>query len=165
MGIETPAINLAIGSASHGRQTGQMLEGLERVMLAERPDWVIVLGDTNSTLAGALAAVKLHLPVAHVEAGLRSFNRQMPEEINRVIADHSADLLFAPTEVAVGNLAREGIPAEHVRFVGDVMYDAFRRFLPTALKRSRIREELGLRGGDYVLATVHRARIRMMCNG
>jgi UDP-GlcNAc3NAcA epimerase len=157
MGIEAPAINLSIGSAPHGRQTGHMLEGLERVMIDERPDWVIVLGDTNSTLAGALAAVKLHLPVAHVEAGLRSFNRRMPEEINRVLTDHAADLLFAPTEIAVRNLSNEGIFGDRVQFVGDVMYDAFRRFLPTALTRSRIRDELGLRSGSYVLATVHRA--------
>jgi UDP-GlcNAc3NAcA epimerase len=157
MDIESPAINLEVGSGPHGKQTARMLDGLERVMLEHGPNWVMVFGDTNSTLAGALAAAKLHIPIGHVEAGLRSFNRRMPEEINRVLTDHASDLLFAPTETAVQNLAHEGIPSERVRHVGDVMFDAFQRFLPTALARSRIRRSLGLCDGGYVLATVHRA--------
>ena len=119
--IPAPDHHLGIGSGSHGAQTGRMLEAVERVLLDERPDWVLVYGDTNSTLAGALAAAKLHLPVAHVEAGLRSFNRRMPEEINRVLTDHVSGLLFAPTLAAVVNLRREGIAESHIRLVGDVM--------------------------------------------
>lgn len=155
--IPQPAYNLGIGSGSHGAQTGRMLESLERVLVEERPDMVLVYGDTNSTLAGALAAVKLHIPVAHVEAGLRSFNRRMPEEINRVLTDHAADVLFAPTEEAVGNLRREGIPDGRVVLVGDVMYDAALFYAELARKRSHVLERLGLTSKGYVLATVHRA--------
>lgn len=122
--IPKPDYHLGIGGGTHGQNTGRMLEAIERVLMEEKPDWVLVYGDTDSTLAGALAAAKLHVPVAHVEAGLRSFNRRMPEEINRVLTDHIADLLFAPTEVAVRNLLREGIPPDRVHWVGDVMYDA-----------------------------------------
>lgn len=122
--LPQPDYHLGIGSATHGAQTGRMLEAIERVLLEEKPDWVLVYGDTNSTLAGALAAVKLHIPLAHVEAGLRSFNRRMPEEINHVLSDHASDLLFAPTEKAVQNLRREGIPEERIHLVGDVMYNA-----------------------------------------
>jgi UDP-N-acetylglucosamine 2-epimerase len=158
-GLELPApdVNLGVGSGLHGAQTGTMLAGIEGIMLAERPDWALVYGDTNSTLAGALAASKLHLPVAHVEAGLRSFNRSMPEEINRVVADHLSDRLLCPSQTAVDNLAREGI-SRHVHLVGDVMLDvlnwAKQRAAPqgpATLKR------LGLEERRYVLATVHRS--------
>ena len=142
--IPQPDVNLGIGSASHGRQTGEMLTGIEAVLLKERPDWVLVYGDTNSTLAGALAAVKLHIPVAHVEAGLRSFNRRMPEEVNRVLTDHIADLLFCPTRAAVDNLHAEGIVAG-VHNVGDVMCDAVLHNSARAATHSRILEELGIR--------------------
>lgn len=155
--IPAPDYNLGIGSGPHGAQTGRMLEELERVMLAERPDWVLVYGDTNSTLAGALAAAKLHLPVAHVEAGLRSFNRSMPEEINRVLADHLAGLLFAPTDAAVRNLAREGIEGERVLKTGDVMYDAALYYAAKAERSSDVLARLGLAPGAYILATIHRA--------
>lgn len=109
--IPEPKYNLAIGSGSHGAQTGQMLAAIEKVLIEEGPDWVLIYGDTNSTLAGALAAAKLHIPLAHVEAGLRSFNRRMPEEINRVVADQLSTLLLCPSQVAVDNLAAEGIPS------------------------------------------------------
>src|SRR5215471_18454017 len=124
LGLEPPRINLGIHGDSHGNMTGKMLAALERVIIAEQPDLVLVPGDTNSTLAGALAAAKLRVPVAHLEAGLRSFNRSMPEELNRVLTDHASDLLFAPTAAAVENLQREGIAGDRVRLVGDVMYDA-----------------------------------------
>jgi UDP-GlcNAc3NAcA epimerase len=148
--------NLGIGSGSHGAQTGRMLEALEAAIVAERPDWVLVYGDTNSTLAGTLAAVKLHVPVAHVEAGLRSFNRAMPEEANRVATDHLADLLLAPTELAMHNLAREGLAKRAVR-TGDVMYDVMLRFADRAARESTVLARLGLEPGGYVLATIHRA--------
>lgn len=157
LGIPAPAIHLGIGSGSHGEQTGRMLAALESTMLNERPDMVLVYGDTNSTLAGALAAVKLHIPVAHVEAGLRSFNRKMPEEINRVAADHFASLLFAPTETAVGNLVREGIPTSRIVQTGDVMYDVALRTARRAEEESRILQRLNLKPKDFVVATVHRA--------
>lgn len=149
-------VNLGIGSAPHGAQTGRMLEALESTMHAERPDWVLVYGDTNSTLAGALAAAKLRLPLAHVEAGLRSFNRAMPEETNRVVADHVSDLLFAPTDQAMENLGRENLGARAVR-TGDVMYDAMLYYAELAAGRSHVLEHLGLERGGYLLATVHRA--------
>jgi len=155
--IPTPDYHLGVGSGSHGVQTGRMLEAIEHVLLRERPDWVLVYGDTNSTLAGALAAAKLHIPVAHVEAGLRAFNRRMPEEINRVLADHTSDLLFAPTETAVDNLRREGLPAERIQLVGDVMYDAALYYGAQAMASSSILEQLNMKPKEYILATVHRA--------
>jgi UDP-N-acetylglucosamine 2-epimerase len=154
--IPEPDYNLGIGSGPHGQQTGQMLEALERVLLDERPDWVLVYGDTNSTLAGALASVKLHIPVAHIEAGLRSFNRRMPEEHNRVLTDHAANLLLCPTRTAADNLSREGI-TQGVHNVGDVMYDAVLFNIGIAEKRSTALGRLALKPGSYLLATVHRA--------
>ncbi|MHC4981660.1 MAG: non-hydrolyzing UDP-N-acetylglucosamine 2-epimerase [Planctomycetota bacterium] len=154
--IPSPAINLEVGSGSHGAQTGLMLERLERVMIEKKPDWVVIYGDTNSTLAGALAAAKLHIPVAHVEAGLRSFNRRMPEEINRVVADCLSSLLFCPTDAAVINLAREGITAG-VHKVGDVMYDSVLFSAELVDKTSRIMAKLTLEPKSFYLATVHRA--------
>jgi UDP-GlcNAc3NAcA epimerase len=154
--IPRPKHNLAIHGGGHGQMTGRMLERLEAVMQEEAPDQVLIYGDTNSTLAGALAAAKLHIPVCHVEAGLRSFNRRMPEEINRVVADSLADLLLCPTKAAVENLRREGI--EHgVHHVGDVMYDVALHFGEMARRQSRILDTLILRDGSFVLATCHRA--------
>jgi UDP-GlcNAc3NAcA epimerase len=155
--IPEPKHYLGIGSASHGAQTGRMLAAMEEVILLEKPDCVLVYGDTNSTLAGALAAAKLHIPVAHVEAGLRSFNRRMPEEINRVVTDHIADLLFTPTAAASALLHREGIHGRRIHQVGDVMYDAALFFGSKAERESRILETLGLPADSYVLCTVHRA--------
>ncbi|WP_292489208.1 UDP-N-acetylglucosamine 2-epimerase (non-hydrolyzing), partial [Methanoculleus sp. 10] len=139
LSIPKPDYNLNIGSGTHGRQTGAMLGAIEDVLEKEEPDVVLVYGDTNSTLAGALAAAKLHVPVAHVEAGLRSFDRRMPEEVNRVLTDHCSDLLFCPTETAVANLAAEGI-TEGVFLVGDVMLDAMTHNRAVAEERSRILE-------------------------
>jgi UDP-N-acetylglucosamine 2-epimerase (non-hydrolysing)/UDP-GlcNAc3NAcA epimerase len=155
--IPDPNYNLGIGSGLHGAQTGAMLVAIEKVLVTEAPDVVIVYGDTNSTLAGALAAVKLHIPVAHIEAGLRSFNRRMPEEINRVLTDHISQWLFCPTQTAIDNLSGEGI-SNGVHLVGDVMVDAIKHNLPIAAERSDILQRLGLAGGEYYLATVHRPR-------
>ncbi len=154
--IPAPEYHLGVGSGSHGAQTGEMLARVEEVLLTERPDWVLVYGDTNSTLAGALAAAKLHIPVAHVEAGLRSFNRDMPEEINRVLTDHVSDLLFCPSETAVRNLAQEGI-TRGVHVVGDVMADTLYFAASRAEERSDILNRLKLLPGSYLLATIHRA--------
>src|SRR5207245_3377777 len=150
--IAEPDHNLGIGSGPHGAQTGAMLAALEALMLAEKPDAVVVYGDTNSTLAGALAAAKLDLPVAHVEAGLRSFNRRMPEKLNRLVADHVSTWLFAPSQSAADELAAEGITGGgHV--VGDIMMDALRLHS----RRAVLPPSLGLTSGKYALATVHRA--------
>ena len=155
MHIPRAHVNLGIGSGSHGKQTGEMLIRIEQVLASEKPDWVLVYGDTNSTLAGALAATKLHIPVAHVEAGLRSFNREMPEEHNRVLTDHCADLLFCPSRTAVANLKQEGI-VRGVHWVGDTMYDAVLQFSEIARARSNILERLQLLANEYYLATIHR---------
>jgi UDP-GlcNAc3NAcA epimerase len=156
--LPTPYVDLAVGSATHGAQTGRMLEGIERVLLDLRPDWVVVMGDTNSTLAGALAAAKCRIPVAHVEAGVRSFNRSMPEEINRVVADRISDLLLAPSEVAVQNLKHEAVRPESIVNVGDIMLDAFEAHRAEAARlRSDVLMTCGVRSKEYVLATIHRA--------
>lgn len=156
LGIPKPDCNLGIGSASHGEQTGKMLTEIEKLLIREKPDMVVVYGDTNSTLAGSLAASKLHIPVAHIEAGLRSFDRTMPEEINRVLTDHASNLLFCPTETAVRNLNNEGI-TENVHNVGDVMMDALQYNIKIAKERSKILDDLSLSPKDFMIATVHRA--------
>ena len=155
LGLAEPAAQLDLGGGSHGRMTGRMLEALENEILARKPDLILVYGDTNSTLAGALAAAKLQIPVAHVEAGLRSFNRAMPEEINRVLADHLAAWLFCPTRAAVANLQKEGLTAG-VHLVGDVMFDAAIFFSRAAEKNSKVLEVLGLKEKAFLLVTVHR---------
>jgi len=154
--IPSPEYNLGVGSGTHGAQTGEMLARVEQVLITERPDWVLVYGDTNSTLAGALAAAKLHIRVAHVEAGLRSFNRKMPEEINRVVTDHVSDLLLCPSQTAVDNLAAEGI-TRGVYLVGDVMADTMAIAVKRAREHSDVLSRLGLVERGYLLVTVHRA--------
>ncbi|ABW67632.1 non-hydrolyzing UDP-N-acetylglucosamine 2-epimerase [Desulfosudis oleivorans] len=162
--IPKPDYNLGIGGGSHGRNTGRMIEAIEAVLVKEQPDWVLVYGDTDSTLAGALAAAKLHIPVAHVEAGLRSYNRIMPEEINRIVADQLSTLLFCPTRTAVANLEKEGFPhqltartRQAVVNVGDVMYDAALYYGGRAQGKSRIIQTRALTPKAFVLATIHRA--------
>ena len=154
--IPAPDHNFAIHGGGHGSMTGRMLEAVEEVILINKPDWVMVYGDTNSTLAGALAAAKLHVPIIHVEAGLRSFNRRMPEEVNRVLTDHVSTLLLSPTRAGIDNLAREGI-VKGAYHVGDVMYDAMIHASAQARANSRITDDLRLQDGAYVLATIHRA--------
>lgn len=156
--LGTPAAdyNLEVGSGSHGHQTGEMLGKVEDVLLAEKPDIVIIRGDTNSTLAGALAASKLHIPAVHIEAGERSYDRRMPEEINRIVSDAVSSLHFCVSQAAVRRLATEGI-VDSVHWVGDVMLDAHQLMLPLARRSSTIIDALGLRAGDYSLVTVHRA--------
>jgi UDP-GlcNAc3NAcA epimerase len=155
--ISPPEYNLGVSGGMHGAQTGRMLEGIENVLLQERPDVVLVYGDTNSTIAGALAASKLHIPVAHVEAGLRSFNKRMPEEINRVMTDHVSDILFVPTKTGIDNLTHEGISLEKLHLVGDVMYDAALHFGRKAEHTSSILDQLKFDPKTYILATIHRA--------
>ena len=154
--IPTPNVSLGVGSGSHAEQTGAMLQALEPVLIAERPDWVLVYGDTNSTLAGAVCAVKLHLPVAHLEAGLRSFNRLMPEEHNRVLTDHASDLLLAPTEVAMSHLADEGL-GSRAMLVGDVMVDVCLQVARAVQGRPVQTLVPDLQAGHYLAATLHRA--------
>lgn len=155
LGIPRPEYNLEISGGSHGSMTGRMLEAIEGVYLKEKPDWVLIYGDTNSTLAGALAAAKLHIPIAHVEAGLRSFNLRMPEEINRILSDRVSTLLFCPTEAAVNNLAKEGI-TQGVSNVGDVMYDIALFYKNLAKEKGTILQRLNL-SQEFALATCHRA--------
>ncbi|MFB4248032.1 non-hydrolyzing UDP-N-acetylglucosamine 2-epimerase [Pseudomonas idahonensis] len=154
--IPAPKYNLEVSGGGHGAMTGRMLEGIEQILLDEKPDWVLIYGDTNSTLAGALAAAKLHIPVAHVEAGLRSFNMRMPEEVNRILADRVSTLLLCPTEVAVENLAKEGI-THGVDNVGDVMYDVALYYRDRARNSSQILKTLNLPEKGFALATCHRA--------
>jgi len=148
--------NLDVGSGNHGEQTGKMLIGLERVLLKEEPDVVLVEGDTNTVLAGALAAAKLKIPVGHVEAGLRSYDRSMPEEINRILADHSSDFLFAPTEDSQKALLHEGIPEEKIFVTGNTIVDAVFQNLEISKGRCEILDELGISDRDYFLVTIHR---------
>mgnify|MGYP002883111811 CR=1 FL=1 len=157
MGIPKPSANLGISGGGHGAMTGQMLLKIEELLVDESPDCVLVYGDTNSTLAGALAASKLNVPCAHVEAGLRSENRAMPEEINRILTDHACDLLFAPTEEAVKRLNREGIADEKVVRTGDVMLDAALLFGEKSRSKSTILDRLSLREKGFALCTLHRA--------
>src|SRR5262245_12860048 len=154
--IPAPGVRLGVGSGTHGVQTARMLEGIEALLLERKPDVVVVYGDTNSTIAGALAAVKLHIPLAHVEAGLRSFNRRMPEEVNRVATDHLSDLLLAPTATAMKNLQTEGLAAK-AQWCGDVMCDAVLYNVVLARRQSRILETLGLTALGYGVVTIHRA--------
>ena len=154
--IQKPDYNLGVVSATHGAQTGQMLEEIEKTLFKTKPDCMLVYGDTNSTLAAALSAVKIHIPVAHVEAGLRSFDKRMPEEINRIVTDHISVILFAPTETSVKNLLHEGICKDKIYQVGDVMYDAALFFANIAEKQSAILERLSLKPKSFILTTIHR---------
>ncbi len=156
MEIPRPHHHLGVGGGSHGAMTGEQLRRIEDILLSEQPDWVMVYGDTNSTLAGALAAAKLHIPVAHVEAGLRSFNRRMPEEINRVLTDHLAELLFVPTQGAEQQLQREGIAPERIHLTGDVMLDAALHYRKRARPPAWF-DALGMEPGGFLLCTIHRA--------
>ncbi|MBP5573027.1 MAG: UDP-N-acetylglucosamine 2-epimerase (non-hydrolyzing) [Bacteroidales bacterium] len=166
LGIPRPDYNLHVGSASHGVQTSKMIEGIERILLDEQPDAIVLYGDTNSTMAGAVAASKLHITVVHIEAGLRSFNKSMPEEINRIVCDHCSTLLFTPTQAGFDNLVREGFPTNNegpytidnpkVYHCGDIMYDNSRYFSTIADEKVDLLGNLGLTETPYVLATLHR---------
>ncbi|HEX3007360.1 MAG TPA: UDP-N-acetylglucosamine 2-epimerase (non-hydrolyzing) [Bacteroidales bacterium] len=153
--IPKPLYNLEVGSSMHGKQTARMLEGIENVLVKEQPDWVLVYGDTNSTIAGALAASKLHIPIAHVEAGLRSYNRRMPEEINRIATDHISDLLFAPTLNALQILEKENLKDKSL-FSGDVMYDSILYFKDISARKVQPSQITNVEPGKYFLATIHR---------
>jgi len=155
LNIPYPDHNLEIGSGTHAFQTGRMMQGIEAILIKEKPDWTLVYGDTNSTLAGSLASAKLHIPLAHVEAGLRSFNKAMPEEINRIVTDRISDLLFAPTYTAINNLSREGL-SNVTRFTGDVMYDSILYYQEKVLHSPDVKTIPDL-PEEYILATVHRA--------
>lgn len=156
LNIPRPNYNLGVGSGSHGKQTGEMMIKIEEVTLKEQPDYVLVYGDTNSTLAGALVAAKLHIPVIHIEAGLRSFNKLMPEEVNRILTDHVSEFLFCPTDTAVNNLKNENI-TRNVFNTGDVMYDAVLYNKELANMKSTILKDHSLLKGEYLLITIHRA--------
>ncbi len=154
--IPEPAVSLGVGSGSHGVQTARMLESVESVLLDRRPDMVVIYGDTNSTLAGALAAAKMHIPVAHIEAGLRSFEREMPEEVNRIVADHLSDILLVPTQTAMENLAAENLAARSI-LVGDVMFDAVKFNSALSRERSDILDRLAIQDSLFGVVTLHRA--------
>jgi len=156
MDIPMPSHHLSVGGGSHGAMTGEQLRLIESILMEEKPDWVLVYGDTNSTLAGALAAAKLHIPVAHVEAGLRSFDRRMPEEINRIMTDHLSEVLFAPTQVAQRQLKREGVDDGQIHITGDVMMDAALHYREYA-RRPKWFDGLGVAEGEFLLCTIHRA--------
>ncbi len=153
--IPKPDYNLGVGSGLHAEQTGKMLIKIEKILLDQKPDFMLIYGDTNSTVAGALAAAKLHIPIGHVEAGLRSFDRSMPEEINRIVSDHVSDILFAPTDTAVKNLRDEGV-AKGVYNIGDVMYDALLEKISIAERKSAIFSKLNIKAKEYILVTIHR---------
>jgi UDP-N-acetylglucosamine 2-epimerase len=155
LGLRKPDLNIGIGSGTHGEQTGKMLIQIEKVLLEEQPDLVLVYGDTNSTLAGVLAACKMQIKVAHIEAGLRSFNKEMPEEHNRIVADHCADILLCPTQTAMENLKTEGVQNKS-HLVGDTMFDAVIQFVEVGKRKSRILKKMKLESRQYFLATVHR---------
>jgi UDP-GlcNAc3NAcA epimerase len=155
--IPKPAYHLGIGGGTHGQNTGRMIEKIEEVLIRETPDWVLVYGDTDSTLAGAIAASKLHIPIAHVEAGLRSFNRKMPEEINRILTDHVSSLLFTPTSTAVVNLKNEGVDQQQIIQVGDVMFDAALYYGEKSNSKAYLLDNLKINSKDYILVTLHRA--------
>lgn len=157
MNIPLPKYNLNIGGLSQGSMTGRMIEQLEQVFEEECPDTVIVFGDTNSTLAAAITASKMHIPIAHIEAGLRSYNKQMPEEINRILTDHCSDILFTPTAASTANLVKEGIQLEKIKEVGDIMVDAFHYYINKAKKQNTILSRFNLTQKKYVLSTVHRS--------
>jgi UDP-N-acetylglucosamine 2-epimerase (non-hydrolysing) len=154
--LSQPRYNLGVGSGTHAEATARMLIGIEKVLLEEKPDWVLVEGDTNSVLAGALAAAKLHIKVGHVEAGLRSYDRTMPEELNRIMTDHISDFLFAPAETAARNLYNEGIPREKVRVTGNTIVDSVYQHIEIARRKSSILNYLGLKEKGYFLVTAHR---------
>ena len=164
--IPRPDYNLHVGSASHGVQTARMTEGIEALLIKEQPDFIVLYGDTNSTLAGAVAAAKIHVPIVHIEAGLRSFNKSMPEEINRIVCDHCSTLLFTPTKAGLENLKREGFPMDNdgpftidnpkVYHCGDIMYDNSLHFADIAEKKTDILQRLGLTGKPFILSTIHR---------
>lgn len=156
LGIPLPDYNLGIGSGSHGAMTGRQLEAIEQILVREEPDWVVVFGDTNSTLAGALAATKLNIPLAHIEAGLRSYNKAMPEETNRILTDHSSDFLFAPTPKAVANLKAEGFIDTNIFLVGDIMYDATLAYRELAREPEWFKATKSHKA-KYILSTIHRA--------
>ncbi|MBO3842743.1 MAG: UDP-N-acetylglucosamine 2-epimerase (non-hydrolyzing) [Candidatus Brockarchaeota archaeon] len=156
LGLPEPKHNLEAGSGTHGEQTGRMLIGIEKVLMKEKPDIVLVCGDTNTVLAGALAASKLLVRIGHVEAGLRSFDRSMPEEVNRVLTDHVSDYLFAPTEKAKGNLLKEGVSEEKIFVTGNTIVDAVYQNIRLAEKNANALEKIGVNGGEYFLTTVHR---------
>jgi UDP-GlcNAc3NAcA epimerase len=166
LGIPKPDYNLHVGSASHGVQTARMIEGIEKILMDEKPDCIVLYGDTNSTLAGAVAASKIHVPVVHIEAGLRSFNKSMPEEINRIVCDHCSTILFSPTRAGFDNLVKEGFKADNdapftidnpkVYHCGDIMYDNSLHFSAIADEKVDLLNQLGLKDKPYVLATLHR---------